>query len=99
MIPQVNICLFCFFLDVTLTYEITGRPEATRPIPGETVVFFCETDGSVLTWRNERFSNPTYSFVLGAPHVVGSQLGDGNTGVLTRVYSMNVIHYHNSLSF
>lgn len=43
----INVLLI---LDVTLTYEIIGRPEAVRPIPGETVTFTCDVEGSTLTW-------------------------------------------------
>ena len=43
---------YYYSLDVTLTYEIVGRPTAIRPIPGETVIFTCEVEGQVLTWRS-----------------------------------------------
>ena len=65
---------------VTLTYEVLGRPEAVRPIPGETVVFTCEVEGETLTWDNEAFQSSTISFIR-VNNPVGDRSTDANTGI------------------
>lgn len=40
-----------------MKYEVTERPEAVRPIPGEeAVVYTCVVPGDTLTWRSEAFT-------------------------------------------
>ena len=70
---------------VTLTYEVSGRPEAIRPIPGETVVFTCEVEGETLTWENVAFG--TISFIR-VNNPVGDRTIDANTGVY---HSINLL--------
>ena len=40
-----------------LSFEIVGRPEGVRPIPGETVQFTCTVQTVSLTWSNSNFTN------------------------------------------
>ena len=41
-----------------LSFEIVGRPEGVRPIPGETVQFTCTVRSSfTLAWGNSNFTN------------------------------------------
>ena len=42
---------------VELSYQIVGRPEAVRPIPGEVVEFTCTVRDAVMIWQNNRFLN------------------------------------------
>ena len=62
---------------VSLTYDISRRSEAIRPIPGETVVFTCEVQGRTLTWENMAFG--TVSFIK-VNNPVGDVQFDANTG-------------------
>ena len=39
--------------DVTLIYEIIGRPDEARPITGETVTFTCEVEGGAVVWETD----------------------------------------------
>ena len=40
---------------VALTYEISGRPDAVRPIRGERVSYTCTVEGQTLTWQSQAF--------------------------------------------
>ena len=66
---------------VTLTYEVIGRPEAVRPIPGETVVFTCEVEDETLTWANTAFLSSSISFIR-VNNPPGDRATDSNTGAL-----------------
>ena len=82
----------------TLTYEILGRPEAIRPIPGETVVFTCEVQGETLTWDNTVFG--TVSFIR-VNNPAGDVQEDANTGKehsdnATYNYCIMIIHVFNN---
>jgi hypothetical protein len=66
---------------VTLTYEVLGRPEAVRPIPGETVVFTCEVEDETLTWVNTAFLSSSISFIR-VNNPPGDRATDSNTGAL-----------------
>ena len=69
------------FIVVSLTYEISGRPEAIRPIPGETVVFTCEVEGQTLTWGNVAFQPPMTISFISRNNPVGNIGEETNTGV------------------
>ena len=66
---------------VTLTYEVQGRPDAVRPIPGETVVFTCEVEGETLTWENVAFLSSSISFIR-VNNPPGDRSTDSNTGTV-----------------
>ena len=40
---------------VDMSYEIVGRPDAVRPIPGEAVQFTCTVRSIALLWDNDNF--------------------------------------------
>ena len=66
--------------DVSLTYEVMERPEAIRPIPGETVVFSCEVEGTVLIWNSVSFIPPNDITFVAALDPVGRPKADPITG-------------------
>ena len=70
--------LICTHTVVTLTYTIPSRPSARRPIPGETVVYTCEVEGTTLTWSNVLFQNDLTW--VGSIHNVGEMQVDDDTG-------------------
>lgn len=49
--------------DVTLIYEIAGRPDEPRPITGETVTFTCEVEGGSVTWTSSAISNGVITLI------------------------------------
>ena len=66
---------------MTLTVEIMERPQATRPIPGETVVFTCEIPfSSGLVWESSVFSADVT--LLTAFNPVGDPVPNLDTGKL-----------------
>ena len=70
----VNDLIFFPYAVVSLTYEIVGRPNSTRPITGDTVVFTCEVEGTVVTWLTSAIDSGQRDIVDSS-----SMLGVGRT--------------------
>jgi subtilisin-like proprotein convertase family protein len=63
-----------------LLFEILGRPQGVRPIPGETVQLTCTVDqATALTWRNSNFTN---DLIFLNVHDVDSELIDPDTNAV-----------------
>lgn len=68
---------------MTLTVEIQERPQAVRPIIGETVVFSCEIrSSSGLVWQSPAFGPAGDIVFLRALHDVNNELANTDAGEL-----------------
>ncbi len=87
-----------FILVVSLTYEILGRPNAIRPITGETVVFTCDVEGTALTWRSPIIDAEQRDILLRSS-TIGEPNSDSTSGGEFTVVSANDGHLVSTYTF
>ncbi len=82
---RTHSCTHSLHADVTLTVVIVERPEAVRPITGETVVFSCEVRSSNgLLWQSSIFEDLVF---VRAIHDPGFIMTDTAIGMLYLVHT------------